>query len=119
MNDLPQLRDAYALNDADEVRRLYAEWANSYDAGFVEAMGYQLPQEVARSFVGAGGLGPVLDIGAGTGLVAQHLAAFGVSPIDAVDLSPQMLDIARTKGLYRDLMAVDFMGEDKGLLAGQ
>lgn len=118
MNDMPQLTDAYALRDPDGVRDLYAEWAPSYDTGFVSAMGYQLPVEVARAFVAGGGTGPVLDVGAGTGLVAEHLAKLNIGPIDAVDLSPQMLDVARGKQVYRALFADNFTEANHSLEAG-
>ena len=44
---------------------------------------------------------PVLDIGAGTGLLGQHLQDLTV---DAIDITPAMLDIARGKGTYRELI---------------
>ncbi len=40
---------------------------------------------------------PVLDVGCGTGLVGVALRALGVDAIDGLDLSPEMLDEARTK----------------------
>jgi predicted TPR repeat methyltransferase len=48
-----------------------------------------------------------LDAGAGTGLVAQAILAGGAETIDAFDLSPEMLDVARAKGLYRTLTEGD------------
>ena len=107
MSKPPNVNDAYALTDSDGLRALYENWAPVYDTGFGAAMGYRLPAEVAQAFVTAGGTGPVLDIGAGTGLVAERLVALGVGPLDALDLSPAMLAVARDKGLYRDLYAVD------------
>ena len=103
----PTLRDVYAISSQDELRALYREWAHSYDSGFSEAQGYQLPREVALAFVGAGGVGPVLDVGAGTGLVAEHLIQRGVTEIDALDFSDEMLSVSRNKGIYRELIAAD------------
>ncbi len=103
MAKLPNLKDAYALSSDDGIKQLYADWAQTYDAGFGEAMGYQLPRAVALAFAGAGGTGPVLDFGAGTGLVADHLAHMNIGPLDAVDLSTEMLAVARDKGHYRML----------------
>jgi predicted TPR repeat methyltransferase len=63
---------------------------------------------VAGAFVAAGGSGPVLDVGAGTGLLAAHLRDLGFADqIDAIDLSPDMLAVAATKGIYRDLTVAD------------
>ena len=83
MDEVPKLKDAYALQSADEIKQLYEVWANTYDAAFVEAEGYQLPREVALTFIGLAGAGPVLDVGAGTGVVGERLRDAGVSPVDA------------------------------------
>ncbi|SEW41743.1 Methyltransferase domain-containing protein [Cognatiyoonia koreensis] len=103
----PNLDDAYALKTAQDVTALYENWAHSYDVGFSDSQGYQLPNVVARAFVAAGGKGPVLDVGAGTGLVAEQLARVGVTPIDALDLSVDMLDVARNKQIYRNILVAD------------
>ena len=116
MSDPPSLDAAYALQSPDAMRKLYADWAQGYDTGFGVAQGYQLPAAVARAFRTAGGQGPVLDVGAGTGLVGERLARAGVGPLDALDLSPQMLAVAADKGLYRDLVAGDLF--DPGLALG-
>jgi predicted TPR repeat methyltransferase len=104
----PGLSDAYALTSPEDNRRLYDSWAATYDDGFAGPQGYLLPGHVARAFADAGGRGPVLDIGAGTGLVAAHLAQAGIGPLDAIDISPEMLAIARGKRLYRALYQSDF-----------
>ncbi|KAK6186311.1 hypothetical protein SNE40_008372 [Patella caerulea] len=43
----------------------------------------------------------ILDIAAGTGYVAEELLKYGFKVIDALDPSEGMLEIAKTKGLYR------------------
>lgn len=103
----PSLDAAYALKDPSEVRALYRDWAETYEDNFVTAQGYQLHEAVAAGFAALGGQGPVLDVGAGTGLGGVALAQRGVAPVDGLDLSPQMLDEARAKGVYRDLIAAD------------
>lgn len=103
----PDLSDAYALRTPDESRRLYADWAETYDSGFAAAEDYALHLHVARAFVRSGGAGPVLDVGAGTGLCGAALADLGVGPIDAADISPQMLARAMEKGLYRAAIEAD------------
>ncbi len=107
MADDPDLNDAYALSSKQEVKALYRTWAHSYDTGFNDGQGYQLPREVALAFVAAGGVGPVLDVGAGTGLVGSHLRAMNVGPIDGIDLSDDMLKVANMKGDYRGLFSGD------------
>lgn len=104
----PDLDSAYALGDKDETREFYKEWAESYDQTFAEDRGYRSPGEVARRFrAAAKGNEPVLDVGAGTGLIGEALA--GVQ-IDALDLSPDMLAVAGRKGVYRELITADLTG---------
>jgi len=107
MTNDPSLDDAYALQDSRAVKDLYGSWADTYDTGFAMDQGYQLPQQVAQAFTENGGSGPVLDVGAGTGLGAVALAEHGVGPIDGADLSPEMLAVARAKNLYRTLIEAD------------
>ena len=107
MVKVPKLQDAYASKTAGDIKRLYETWAQSYDAAFADAEGYQLPREVVMAFIAMSGCGPVLDVGAGTGIVAERLQDAGVGPVDALDLSQDMLNVAAAKGCYRDLFAED------------
>lgn len=106
-DDTPNLKSAYALKTPGDSKRLYAEWAGDYDDGFAARADYQLPTHTARAFVRAGGQGPVLDVGAGTGLCGAVLAGLGVGPIDATDISGEMLDQAMRKDIYRDAIEAD------------
>lgn len=103
----PDLESAYALATPDDSRRLYAEWAGDYDQSFAAREDYQLHIHAARAFVAAGGQGPVLDVGAGTGLCGAVLSDLGVGPIDATDISAEMLDRAMRKDIYRDAIEAD------------
>lgn len=105
--DKPDLHSAYGLKSPDDAKRLYATWAGDYDAGFATRGDYQLPTHIAQAFVAAGGQGPVLDVGAGTGLCGAVLAGLGVGPLDATDISAEMLDRAMGKDIYRDLIEAD------------
>ena len=107
MDDPGDLDSAYALRTPADNRRYYADWAARYDADFAQAMAYRQPSRVADAFVAGGGSGPVLDVGAGTGLLGVALAALGAVPIDGIDISPEMLAVARAKGCYRHLTVAD------------
>ncbi len=99
------LDKAYQISTPAEARQMYGDWASTYDSGFGTAWGYIAPREIAailRANVAPGA--EILDIGAGTGLVAEHLRGLTV---DALDITPEMLAIARTKGLYRNLLLDD------------
>lgn len=102
------LNSALALTSPDDCLLLYRQWAESYDAGFAKDMEYLLPAHVAAAFVAAGGGAPVLDVGAGTGLLTENLRRMGQEGmVDAVDFSAEMLMQAGAKGLYRHLTRAD------------
>ncbi|MBV2360209.1 class I SAM-dependent methyltransferase [Thalassococcus sp. CAU 1522] len=109
MTRKPDLDSAYALDGPEDNRRLYAEWAETYDSDFAEAMAYRLPQAVAEGFVRTGGRGPVIDLGAGTGLCGAALAGLGIGPVDGTDLSPEMLARAGRRGCYARLFPGDLL----------
>lgn len=98
---------AYALRTPDDSRRLYREWATTYDRGFAADQEYRLPFLVSDAFHAAGGRGPVLDVGAGTGLCGERLAKHGIGPVDGADISPEMLERARAKSVYAELFECD------------
>ncbi len=104
----PDLSAALALTGPDATLELYRDWAATYDGTFATGMEYNLPAHVARAFLAARGSGPVLDIGAGTGLLAQSLRDMGLTdPIDGLDFSTEMLARAADKRLYRHLVHAD------------
>ena len=57
-------------------------------------------------------LGPVLDLGCGTGLVGLVLADLGLGPFTGIDLSPSMLAEAATKNVYAELIEGDLRGSE-------
>ncbi len=99
------LDEAYQIHGPEDARRLYGQWALDYDQTFGAAWGYIAPREIAMIL--AEEIQPtaaILDIGAGTGLVGEHLRHFTV---DALDITPEMLEVARTKNIYRSLRLGD------------
>lgn len=109
MADDPDLDSAYDLKSTEDTARLYQNWAATYDNDFAGSHDYILHDHVARAFAELGGRGPVLDVGAGTGLCGAALKTLGCGPIDATDLSPEMLDVASKKDIYRHLFAGDLL----------
>lgn len=101
------LDGAYALNTPEDSVRYYRDWATSYDRDFAAAMAYRSPAVIASAFAALGGEGPVLDVGAGTGLVGEALAGAGIAPVDALDISAEMLTAAAAKGVYRATIEAD------------
>jgi predicted TPR repeat methyltransferase len=94
---------AYDAKTAEEVAALYDKWAESYDAEMGEA-GYRHPAACVALFARhvMAGSAPILDAGAGTGLIGQWLQTLGYPEVEALDISKGMLDIARAKNLYTD-----------------
>ena len=105
----PNLSKAYSLSSPEDSKRLYADWAESYDQDFVGEQGYILHLQVARHFVASGGQGPVLDVGAGTGVCGAALRELGISEIEATDISADMLKVAAAKDVYRSLFTADLL----------
>ena len=112
------LSAAYAVETPEDNRRLYAKWATTYDSGFLETHGYVYHESVVAAFNRrTRPVGPVADVGCGTGVVGIELRKHGCSPIDGIDLSEEMLDVAGTKRtssgdmVYRNLIAADLTQE--------
>lgn len=110
MPDAPRkfLTSAYDLNSVDEARRHYDDWAASYDAELAENR-YATPARCAAALARFAPdlAAPVLDIGCGTGLSGVALSEAGFSAIDGTDLSAEMLERAKHRGVYRRLFAGD------------
>ena len=94
---------ALNIHNSEEQRKPYNEWKPTFNE---EAIGlsYVAPQMgpalKANATYGRSGL--ILDLGSGTGLVAQELAEHGFVIIDGADISEGMLYIARKQSLYRN-----------------
>lgn len=107
MPNTPDLDAAYALETPEDNRTLYAQWATTYDESFAAGMDYRLPQMVALILAEQMPQGPVLDVGAGTGLVAQAFPMRSMHEMHALDISRAMLDVAMAKGLYAKAIEAD------------
>ena len=103
------LSDAYGLQSKDDSLGFYGKWAGDYDQTMEKDLNYIAPKGIAdrlAPFI-TSPEAQVLDIGCGTGLTAKYLAEHGFTTIDGLDLSTKMLEQARQRGLYRDLLQTD------------
>ncbi len=93
------LDDAYGLETPDDSRRLYSKWATTYDRYMLDGLGYVYHENVVGAFLDAGGSagGAILDVGCGTGVVGVALSDVGEKIIDGIDISPEMIEVARVK----------------------
>ncbi|HET6184192.1 MAG TPA: methyltransferase domain-containing protein [Acetobacteraceae bacterium] len=97
---------------ADYVRAVFDGYAPIFDTHLL-GLGYRVPGLIRAALLRhsplARGepLGPVLDLGCGTGLVAVALLDLPVRPLHGVDLSARMLEQAAAKRLYASLHQAD------------
>jgi SAM-dependent methyltransferase len=97
-----------------DVRTGYGEWVPTYEDTVQDAMDIALLDELTQPAWEE--VGRVADLGCGTGRTAAWLRRRGVGSIDGVDLTPEMLAIARKRGLHERLIEADVA--DTGLESG-
>ena len=111
MSDHLNLAKLYNASNLDELREAYDAWAKTYDQQIMVDYGWSGPSlivEQVRSLLADGAV--ILDAGAGTGAVGLVAREAGFTTLDAMDLSLDMLEIAREHGIYRDVR-VGVLGE--------
>ena len=93
------------------TKPLYDEWSQSYEADLVGGLGYtgHLIAAGAMTEIAPDKSASIIDIGCGTGLVGQELKSCGYAHIDGIDISEEMLNIARPKAIYGQLLLGDLM----------
>lgn len=103
MSDDPE-NQLWTRHTVEETQKIYADWADSYDRDVAE-WGYATPARIAMALrrSGANVDKGVLDYGCGTGLCGVALRSVGFDVIDGTDISPEMLEKARARGVYRAL----------------
>ncbi len=103
------LARAYAVQNPGDSLALYKDWADTYDEHLEQGLNYLSPRAVAAVFAeyvedkGA----HVLDVGCGTGLTGLAAGAHGFTVLEGIDISPEMLQEAGKKGIYRNLIEAD------------
>eukprot|EP01024_Parvocaulis_polyphysoides_P061057 TRINITY_DN6723_c0_g3_i1.p1 TRINITY_DN6723_c0_g3~~TRINITY_DN6723_c0_g3_i1.p1 ORF type:complete len:283 (-),score=53.58 TRINITY_DN6723_c0_g3_i1:421-1269(-) len=107
---VPVLQNHAFRADKNEVEDLYDEWAETYESDSLIKLGFASPsvcaQEVLNVISGSGSR--ILDVGCGTGLLADFITEKGVqASFIGMDMSTKMLDIAAKKGSYEQLIRQD------------
>ena len=104
----PRLAAAYSRTENKEQQ--YDDWASTYDADLVDDLGYVAHVDAGNVFMEIiqDRALKILDVACGTGLAGQYLRLHNYTRIDGVDLSGKMLEIARGRGIYQNLMQHDF-----------
>ena len=103
------LERAYGLETPKQALELYRDWATTYDTHLEQGLHYRAPGRIAEILaqVLEDRSSLILDVGCGTGLVAEYLAQLGFKICDGLDFSPEMLEVAEKKGIYQSLVEAD------------
>ena len=101
--------EAYSLNTPEDSIKLYKKWAQTYDKDFALNNNYLSPKKISDYFnkYSKNTDTPILDVGAGTGLVGDLLYRTGNKKIIGIDISSKMLEQAKLKKCYSSLMEAD------------
>ena len=99
------LDEVYKLKNSDETIGFYKDWSNSYDQELY-INGYITPLRCAKALetVNASKDEKIMDIGCGTGLSGEAFKKLGFTNIDGSDFSNEMLQIAKSKKIYSNLI---------------
>jgi SAM-dependent methyltransferase len=88
-----------------DVRSGYGEWVDTYEKTVKDAMDIALLDQLVTPRWSQARR--VVDLGCGTGRTAAWLRRHDVGSIDGVDLTPEMLDAARSRGAHDRLVEAD------------
>ena len=89
----------HSHNDED-LQVVYKEWATAYDHDNDNLLGtvsQPLSVQIFQEYIKDKSL-RIIDVGCGTGLVGVELEKGGFSNFDGIDISQEMIDIAKQRG---------------------
>ena len=89
----------HSHNDED-LQVVYKEWATAYDHDNDNLLGtvsQPLSVQIFQEYIKDKSL-RIIDVGCGTGLVGVELEKGGFSNFDGIDISKEMIDIAKQRG---------------------
>jgi len=109
---IESLQRKFADDSPEALRRVYDEWAGTYDDDLA-TLGYEAPQNavalLAELLPDRNSL--ILDAGCGTGLVGHYLQQMGYGRLHGSDYSLDMLTEAQKTGHYEWVGVVDMTQE--------
>lgn len=92
------------------IQSLFDSYADHYDAHLVQILKYRVPELFYELIIKFSGdtKRDILDLGCGTGLCGEILKPIAKSLV-GVDISEKMLEIAREKNIFDELMQSDLL----------
>lgn len=104
------VEDMPAQSPGVYIKDLFNSYADNFDAHLTKDLSYRAPEMLLAALLPLLGKGPdgldVLDLGCGTGLCGLLFRNFAHRLV-GVDLSPSMIDMARNRGIYDELLLGD------------
>lgn len=95
------------------VRDLFDYYAPKFDSHLAGRLGYDIPallrRIMARYLPASGRFADAIDLGCGTGMAGEQFRRL-VGSMVGVDLSPRMVELARSKDVYDTLEVGDAVG---------
>ncbi len=95
---------------AEYLKNLFNQYASYYDKHLTESLRYRVPQLLHQSIYSHTKIEEAkwvtLDLGCGTGLCGELFKEFSHRLI-GIDISPEMVNIAKEKNIYDELVVAD------------
>ena len=100
--------DTHAAPPQDYVAGMFDQYAHEYDAHMTGVLGYDVPRQLRALLTPHLSPPPlaILDLGCGTGLSGAMFHDLATQLV-GIDLSPKMIERARQRGIYQQLIAGD------------
>ena len=92
--------DLSNTQNEDDLMNIYQEWAADYDDDNDNLLGtvsQPMSVQILQEYVKNKEL-KIIDVGCGTGLVGRELERAGFVNFDGIDISKEMIDIAKRRG---------------------
>ncbi|MDA9799277.1 tetratricopeptide repeat protein, partial [Luminiphilus sp.] len=96
----------------DYVESLFDKYASKFEGALIDNLEYKIPKVISEIILRDCNfdlLGSVIDLGCGTGLLGAEIKQF-CRRLEGLDLSQKMLDEAKKKSIYDELIKQDILG---------
>ena len=106
---MDRIARARAIRSPADAVDVYREWAADYDDDVFATLAFSGTNRIVELFAQhqPERSAPVVDLGCGTGVAGGRLREHGFTTVDGIDISPEMLEIAGARNVYRQLLVAD------------